>query len=167
MLHAAPAAATCSLCPPVPNEGPAPVPLAVSVHAKVTGRRRAAAEHPLLLDLPGGPIPAAQLLEAVVRAEVAAYESRAQERTFLRVLTEQSLRTELAAGAVRLGGDEAVAPMTGTDVQTAVAEVLLAFGDGLFKLFLDEQEVETGDTMVTVRDGSEALFLRLVPLAGG
>ena len=144
-----------------------PVPVAVSVRAKVTGRRRAGADHPLSLDLPGGAIPAAHFLEAVVRAEVAAYERRAQERTFLRVLTEHSLRDELETGAVRLGGDQAVAPMSEADVSAAVAEVLLAFDDGLFKLFLDEREVEAADTAVTVRDGSQALFLRLVPLAGG
>ena len=143
------------------------MPLAVSVHAKVTGRRRAAAERPLSLELPDGPVPAARFLEAVVRAEVAGYERRAQERTFLRVLTEQGLRDEVATGAVRLGGDADTAPMREADVRAAVEEVLLAFGDGLFKVFLDEQEVATADTVVRVRDGSEALFLRLVPLAGG
>lgn len=143
------------------------MPIAVSVQAKVTGRRRVGAEHPLCLDLPDTTISAAQLLEAVVRAEVAAYENRAQERTFLRVLTPDVLRDELAAGAVRLGGEQPVAAMTETDVQAAVAEVLLAFSDGLFKLFLDEQEVETAATAVSVRQGSQALFLRLVPLAGG
>lgn len=143
------------------------MPLAVSLSARVTGRRRVAAERPLVLDLPGGAVPVAQFLEAVVRAEVDAYGSRAQERTFVRVLTGHSLRDELEAGVVRLGGDQAAAPMSETDVQAAVAEVLLAFRDGLFKLFLDEREVEVADTAVSVQDGSQALFLRLVPLAGG
>jgi hypothetical protein len=143
------------------------VPLAVSVHAKVTGRRRAAADHPLRLELPAGQLPAAEFLEAVTRAEIAAYEGRAQERTFLRVLTEQVLDGELATGAVRLGGDQPAARLDEDAVRDAVAEVLLAFGDGLFKLFLDDREVGSADTAVTVRDGSQALFLRLVPLAGG
>ena len=138
--------------------------LAVRVRAKVTGqRRRGDGVHELELPLAPGPVSARQLIEAAVTAEVAAYEVRADDVTFLRVLTEQSLAQDLARGAVRLGDVERPGPV---DLAEAVATALLAFDDGIFKLFVGEEELDS-TSRVDLADGVELLFLRLVPLAGG
>ncbi len=41
---------------------------------------------------------------------------------------------------------------------------LLAFDDGMFKVFVGDREIQG---LVEVTDGAAVLFLRLVPLAGG
>jgi hypothetical protein len=141
------------------------VPVAVRVHARITGQRRTAvAEHPVTLDLPSGTTTASVFLEAVVRAEVSAYQARAEERTFFRVLTERSLEQGLESGRVLSGGQDPVGPV---DVDAAVAEALLAFEDGFFKVFVGDDEVESLSQEVRLTGDVEVLFLRLVPLAGG
>ena len=138
--------------------------VAVRVRAKVTGhRRRSAGDHELELPLAPGAVTAAALIEAAVSAEVAAYEQRADEATLVRMLTERELTEDLARGAVRMGDIER--PPT-VNVDDAVATALLAFDDGIFKIFVGDQELDSTST-VDLTDGMDVLFLRLVPLAGG
>jgi hypothetical protein len=49
----------------------------------------------------------------------------------------------------------------------AVDAALLAFCDGLFKVFVGERELTDDGPALPVTDGAALLFLRLVPLAGG
>jgi hypothetical protein len=147
------------------------VTVAVRVSAAVTGhRRRGVREHDLVLKLPPGRVTARQLIEAAVTAEVAAYQARAEEASLVRVLTEKSLAEDLARGAVRTGGprdDDDGEPPRPVDVTAAVETALLAFGDGIFKVFVGDDEVPGDDESLAIADGASLLFLRLVPLAGG
>jgi len=104
-----------------------------------------------------------------VTAEVAAFQARAEEATLVRVLTEKALLDDLAAGAVRLGGprDEAEPQAPAVDLVGAIEAALLAFEDGIFKVFVGDDELTSDDEQVTIADGTALLFLRLVPLAGG
>ena len=138
--------------------------VAVRVRATVTGHRRhGVREHELALALPAGPVTARQIIEAAVAAEVVAYEARTAEAALVRVLTEKSLLTDLGRGAVRMGQDVPPGPV---DLAAAVEAALLAFDDGIFKIFVGDYEVE-GTVPVGLTDGAAVLFLRLVPLAGG
>ncbi len=138
--------------------------VAVRVRVTVTGhRRRGGQEHDLALALPPGPVTAGQLIEAAVAAEVAAYEARAEEAGLVRVLTEKWLLDDLDRGAVRVGD---VAPAGPVDLGAAVEAALLAFDDGIFKVFVDDSEL-AGPASIDLTDGANVLFLRLVPLAGG
>ena len=140
--------------------------VAVRVTATVTGhRRRGVREHELTLELAPGEVPARRLIEAAVAAEVAAFQARAEENAFVRVLTPDGLRQDLAQGTVRLGDPERAAPEA-VDLGAATEAALLAFEDGIFKVFVGEREVEAG-TAAWLEDGAALLFLRLVPLAGG
>jgi len=53
------------------------------------------------------------------------------------------------------------------DAAAAVDAALLAFEDGLFKVFVAERELADDDDPVVLADGAQLLFLRLMPLAGG
>jgi hypothetical protein len=146
------------------------VKVAVRVSATVTGHRRlGVGEHDLVLALPPGPVSARQLIEAAVIAEVTAYQARAEEASLVRVLTREGLAAELARGAVRAGGpqDPGLGNPVAADPATAVDTALLAFGDGLFKVFVGDQELAGDDAPVALADGAQLLFLRLMPLAGG
>jgi len=149
------------------------VTVAVRVSATVTGhRRRGVREHDLVLALPPGEVTARQLIEAAVAAEVTAFQARAEEASLLRVLTRKSLDADLARGVVRTGGalgdGEPPAGDPGqVNVADAVDTALLAFGDGLFKVFVGERELTDDGAALPVSDGAALLFLRLVPLSGG
>jgi hypothetical protein len=140
------------------------VSIAVRVRVQVTGHpSRGVREHDLALALPSGPVTAHQIIESAVRAEVSAYEARAEEAQFVRVVTERELRAELAGGAVRMGDVDRPGPV---DATRAVDAALTAFDDGIFKLFAGDDEVGPAD-VVELSDGTAMLFLRLMPLAGG
>jgi hypothetical protein len=148
------------------------VTVAVRVSTTVTGhRRRGVREHDLVLALPSGEVTARQLIEAAVAAELAAFQARAEEARLVRVLTKKSLDADLAHGAVRTGGppdhgEFATVEPGQVCLADAVDAALLAFGDGLFKVFVGEREL-AGDAALPVADGAALLFLRLVPLTGG
>ena len=138
--------------------------VAVSVRAKVTGQRGSSVgDHPVELQLAPGPVTASQLITAAVVAEVVAHEARADEATVVRVLTGTALSADLTRGAVRTGEVERPPEV---DVDAAVATALLAFEDGIFKVFVGEREL-LADGTADLADGAQVLFLRLVPLAGG
>ncbi len=138
---------------------------AVRVEAAVPGRRRAGtAEHPVDIGLEPGPHVLRSVIEAVVRAEVAEFRRRAEEQRFVRVLTEQALAEAVATGTVRFGDAERA---TEVDDEEAVAAALLAFEDGLFEVFVDEEPVAGLDEEIALTPSTKLLFLRLVPLAGG
>jgi hypothetical protein len=149
------------------------VTVAVRVSATVTGhRRRGVREHDLVLALPPGEVTARQLIEAAVAAEVSAFQARAEEASLIRVLTKKSLDADLARGAVRTGGPHddagtAAGEPGQVNLADAVDAALLAFCDGLFKVFVGERELTDDGAALPITDGAALLFLRLVPLAGG
>ena len=53
------------------------------------------------------------------------------------------------------------------DDETAVANALQAFVDGIYYVILDGTQCRDLDEQVVVADDSTVTFLRLVPLAGG
>lgn len=130
----------------------------------LAGRKRAGlAEHTVVVDLGTSPT-LADLIGAVVTASVTAFDARREERSFVSVLTESALEDSVSAGAVRSGGTETPPP---PPLAEAVATALLAFTDGLFQVFVDEEPVENLESKVSVGEGTRLLFLRLVALAGG
>jgi hypothetical protein len=129
-------------------------------------------EHDLVLALPAGEVTARQLIEAAVAAALEGFKSRTEEAGLVRVLTKKSLDADLARGAVRTGGprDDAGAPVgepNQVSLADAVDAALLAFCDGLFKVFVGDRELLDDGPALPVTDGAALLFLRLVPLAGG
>jgi len=146
--------------------------VAVRVRVTVTGHRRCGEqERDLALALPPGPVTARQIVAAAVTAEAAAYQARAGEASLVRVLTDRALRTDLDQGAVRMSegrmSDRRMSDRPSAepvDVTAAVETALLAFDDGIFRVFVGDREVEGP---VELPDGAAVLFLRLVPLAGG
>src|SRR6185295_13825421 len=95
----------------------------------------------------------------VVRDEVAAYHGRQERRRFVQALTATEIEQAAAAGKVDMGGREAeVAPV---DPEQAVATALQAFTDGLYYVFVDEDQQEELDRVVTLKPGGKVSFLRL------
>ena len=139
---------------------------AIRVEAAVPGRRKAGtAEHPLALPIPeGDTVTLRDFIDAVVRAEVAAFRARAEENSFLRVLTERQIAEAIETGAIRSGERESAAEV---DDDAAVATALLAFTDRLYSVLIDDEPVENLDDTIKVSPDMRLLFLRLVALAGG
>jgi hypothetical protein len=105
-----------------------------------------------------------QLIERVVRDEVAAFGERQAERRFLQVLTEEQIGDGVERGRLVPGGQ---APGPRADPDVAVAVALQAFEDGLYLVLIDGKQQRSLDAQVFVGEESTLTFLRLVALAGG
>jgi hypothetical protein len=136
----------------------------LTIQARATGRRR-----PLVPDreLPSdgwGAQTLRELIERVVRDEVAAFEERRAERGLLRVLTERDLAEGAERGRIVSGGQPR-GPRADPDAAVGVA--LQAFEDGVYLVLVDGEQQRDLDAQVFVGPDSTLTFLRLVALAGG
>ena len=104
------------------------------------------------------------LLAHIVRSEVTNFVNRQRQRRLIQVLSPTQISLGVEQGKVDLGGRDLEQEV---DVDEAIAIALQAFTDGLYFVFLDEQQQENLDDVVTLQPDSQLLFLRLVPLVGG
>lgn len=104
------------------------------------------------------------LLTQIVCSEIANFEDRQRQRRFIQVLSPTQISLGVEQGKVDLGGSDLEQKV---DADEAIATALQAFTDGLYFVFLDEQQQENLDDVVTLQPNSQLLFLRLVPLVGG
>ncbi|GAB4459841.1 MAG: hypothetical protein OHK0029_22990 [Armatimonadaceae bacterium] len=104
-------------------------------------------------------------LVAVVRHEVAAFRERQEKRQVLSALTAEAIAEGAARGKVDMGGR----PETSTEVDedAAIHNAIQSFEDGLYYVFVDNEQQTDLSAVLPLRDGSQVLFLRLVALAGG
>lgn len=105
-----------------------------------------------------------QLIQRIVRAEVAEFDRRQEARTFVRALSAREVAAGAERGKVDPGGHARGKP---ADTEAAVAAALQAFEDGLYLVLVDGKEQRELDREVHVGDQSRVMFLRLSMLAGG
>lgn len=109
-------------------------------------------------------LPLKAFLTRIVLQEVEAFKLRQEERKLERVLSPAQLSEAAARGKVDMGGRDLTQAL---DPGAAVETALLAFEDGIFYVFVDEVQIETLATPITLYPYSHVLILRLVPLVGG
>ncbi|PSB21591.1 hypothetical protein C7B65_03130 [Phormidesmis priestleyi ULC007] len=104
------------------------------------------------------------LLTHIVQAEVEAFKTRQSQRRLLTILSPEQIQLGVEQGKIDAGGSEL---NQAVDVQIAVETALQAFIDGLYFVFLDDEQIEDLEAQVVLNARSQLLFLRLVPLVGG
>ena len=140
----------------------------LTISARVVGRRK-----PLVPDwqVPWPPDEAGdgealtlrELITRIVHEEVRAFEQRQQERKLVRILTEKEINAGLEKGRVNSGGRDLHQEV---DADQAIATALQAFEDGIYLVFLDDEEQRELDRQVYLQPDSKLTFVRLVLLAG-
>jgi hypothetical protein len=141
--------------------------LTITVEGKAVGQRK-----PLFTDWqipiaaePGqGSITLRDLIERVVREEVAAFKERREERRVARVLSREQIEQGAVRGKIDSGGRESEPDV---DPDAALETAVLAFQDGLYYVFVDEEQATDLEAQVFLKAESRVTFLRLVALAGG
>jgi hypothetical protein len=133
------------------------------IQAKVVGRRGPALQA-VVVEMDEGRSTVRDLLSSIVREQVRSFDERQESRRLLQVLTEKQISEGHETGRFFSGGSELV--HTG-DVDEAIEAACLAFKDGFFYLFLDNVQMTDLEDPVDTTRNREALFVRLVPLAGG
>jgi hypothetical protein len=139
----------------------------LTISGKVMGKTRptfANWELSLPEELGAGEVTLRSLLTHIVKAEVEAFGSRQSQRRLLNILSPEQIRMGLEQGKIDSGGSELEQDV---EVGNAIETALQAFEDGLYFVFLDDEQIESLDAGVKVDSGSQLMFLRLVPLVGG
>ncbi|OWR30837.1 hypothetical protein CDO73_09625 [Saccharibacillus sp. O23] len=129
---------------------------------KSPGRKRGVAAREL--DLPGMPRTLRELIEQTVQAMVGEFEQRRAGESLLPYLTEREIGEGANTGKVGFG---AVYGEKAPDERQATEAALLAFEDGLYRVFLRQEEATELDAPLTLADGDEVVFMRFTMLAGG
>ena len=103
------------------------------------------------------------LLAHIVRQRVATFNERTEAGDWTKYLTDFDLDTVAETGKV---GFDAKYNDRLQDADKAVDAAILAFEDGLFRVFLDEDELESLDAELNLHDGQVIIFIRLTMLSG-
>ncbi len=104
-----------------------------------------------------------ELIRECVRTCVSRYVERAEKSDTPDPLTSEQIADMSEIGKIAFGinyGEKL------PDEEKAVADAYQAYEDGLFRVFLGEDEAGELDSAVTIIENSEVTFIRLVMLAG-
>ena len=106
-----------------------------------------------------------QVIEHLVRDEVAAFKRRQREGRMLRVLTTREIVEGAEKGKIASGGSQ-IEPQE-VDPDAAIGTALQAFEDGLYIVVVDGHQQRELDRQVFLQPESQITFVRLTLLAGG
>jgi hypothetical protein len=110
-----------------------------------------------------GPVTTSNILiEQIVRNNVKAYNEKNTDQAIFRYLSDEEIEDGASTGKIGFGdkkNDRIV------DETAAVDTALLAFSDGLFRLYVNDKAIDFGED-VQLNEGDEIVFIRLTMLAG-
>ncbi|WP_078552865.1 hypothetical protein [Bacillus alkalicellulosilyticus] len=104
-----------------------------------------------------------ELISEIVKENRKQYEEKRSQEFFLQYLTAEEIQQQGDVGKVSFGeryNEEQTIP------EKAVETAIQAFEDGLFKVFINEEEVADINSQVTLHEGDEVVFIKLTMLAG-
>ena len=110
------------------------------------------------------PITLRDLITFIVHSEVEEFRERQEARRLTHVMSAAQIAQGIERGKVDAGGRDLQQDVNPSD---AIETALQAFADGLYFVFVDEQQIEQLDTLVHLQSQTHILFMRLVAMAGG
>lgn len=136
--------------------------MTIRVNVKKLGKRISSVE-PIDFPLDCEPQTAGELISAAVRTSVKQYNERLERSEMGVPLDEDTEQAYERAGKIAFG-----LPFSDkrADAEKAQQTALEAFRDGLFRMFIDDEEVEGENTQIKLSEQSEVTFIRLAMLAG-
>ena len=105
---------------------------------------------------------AESLIEIIVRHNVREHNNQPIETRILPYLTSDDITNGETIGKIGFGDRK---NEKNQNPGEAVKNALQCFEDGVFRLFVNEDELPPGDALI-IKDGDEVTFIRLTMLAG-
>ena len=103
------------------------------------------------------------LLSEVIKLNVHQFHSKETEQPIVSYLTGKEIEEQAVSGKVGFG---TIYNNNKTVVSETIKTGIQAFEDGLFLVFLNDEEGKELDAPLTISDGDEVVFIRLTMLAG-
>ncbi len=104
-----------------------------------------------------------ELIRACVEKEVDRFNESREEPKVFAFLTPAEIQSQSQDGKVSFGE---LANQDKADQEQAIAVALQAHEDGVFCVFIDDDEIRSASDSITLQDGSIVTFLRLTFLTG-
>ncbi|WP_152393264.1 hypothetical protein [Paenibacillus guangzhouensis] len=134
----------------------------VAITVKSIGKRKNALTR-LPVELPHLPQTLREFITALVEWNVRGLQERQQQLSIVPYLSEREVEERAEHGKVGFGAiyHEGIPDMSG-----AIATAILAFEDGLYRVFIGDSEVESLDEPLTLQEDDEIALIRFTMLAG-
>ncbi|MCF6349667.1 MAG: hypothetical protein L3J23_01380 [Flavobacteriaceae bacterium] len=104
-----------------------------------------------------------ELLTECVRSEVERFNSEKETPTLLPFLSPKEIQQQSETGKISFGDNFNA---TKVAVEKAIENILLAFKDGLFVVFIDDNEIKSLKQQTDISTESSITFIRLTFLTG-
>ena len=132
------------------------------VQIKQIGKRKPVVERQPL-SVPDSVGTLRDLIAWIVQDRVAAFNRKTEEANWTKYLTDIDLERVAETGKV---GFDAKYNDRVQDANKAVEAAILAFQDGIFRVFLDDEEIESLEDHLNLCGGNVLTFIRLTMLSG-
>ena len=134
----------------------------IFVSVKQVGKKKAYLSD-LCCEVPGSPLSLTDLIKLIVTEKVKAYNVKTPGSDIVALLTQEEIDAQAQTGKIGFGRRF---NSKNVDPEIAVDAALLAFSDGLYRVFIDEQEIKSLEEHLEIREGSKVAFIRLTFLSG-
>jgi hypothetical protein len=111
----------------------------------------------------GSSVPLRVLLTAVIQQQVGLYNTKEPEKSIINYLMPDEVEEQSKTGKV---GFSIIYNENKVDPETAVKNALQAFEDGIYCVFIDDQQIDKLDDILNILPESVFSFIRLSFLAG-
>ena len=132
----------------------------LTIRLKRLGKKRL---HTVPYKVPTGTMTLGDLIRSCVAAEVARFNETRTDPTLISFLTPGEIQAAAEAGKVAFGE---VASTKQADVEKATAVALQAHTDGVFVVFVGDEEVRDLTEEINLTEDSVVTFIRLTFLSG-
>lgn len=134
----------------------------IYISMKSVGKRKnVISKHSVQLLIPPGSLRI--LMSEIIKLNIQQVKEKQEEKQLVNFLTETEINNQASNGKVGFG---AVYNENKPDLMEAIQTATQAFEDGLFRVFVNSEEVEDLDKPLEFTDGDEVVFIRLTMLAG-
>lgn len=104
-----------------------------------------------------------ELIEQCVKAEVINYNTKRENIQLLDFLSPKQIQEQSESGKIGFGD---ISNTTLAIENEAIENALLAFKDGLFLVFIDDDEIKDLDQPISINNTTNIVFMRMTFLSG-
>lgn len=134
----------------------------VYVSVKQAGKRKNYITKKELI-LHRAPFSLRELIAEIVRINVTEYNDKASEPLIMRYLSPDEIDDQASTGKISTGE---LRSHKQADVVKAIEAAIISFEDGIYRVFIGENEVLSLDEQLSLKEGDLLTFIRLTMLAG-
>lgn len=134
----------------------------VYVSVKQAGKRKDYITKKELV-LESAPLNLRELIAEIVRINVTEYNNKTTDPLIMQYLTPDEIENQAKIGKVGFGERRSDKQ---ADLDKAMETAILAFEDGIYRVFIGENEVSSLNESLALKEGDLLTFIRLTMLAG-